>query len=143
MSSRSEQRSLSNVGWFLVRGLRGFVAKLKSAKPSQRGATGGNTPNDQGTYLDMLIDGKNITVTDPKGEDIGYVMGWTSRSIPAEFRTVLWTQVGRLELEAWTAILRDMNSALPGDLTMIFWEGLPLAVWIPAGHVTEFNFSPN
>ncbi|HVC77477.1 MAG TPA: hypothetical protein VND96_13275 [Candidatus Micrarchaeaceae archaeon] len=141
MSPRSQHRSVINVAGFLMGGLRGFVAKLK--KSSRRASTGGDAPNDQGSFLDMLIDGKNITVTDLKDEDIGYVMGWTSRKIPKEFRPVLWTHVGRLELEAWTAILRDKNRALPGDLTMIFWEGLPLAVWIPAGLVTGSNFNPN
>jgi len=39
--------------------------------------------------------------------------------------------------------LKDESRELPNDLTLIFWDGLPLAVWIPAGHLRDFNFNPN
>ncbi len=125
------------------RALNGLTTKLR--KPESSNGSGMDTElrGDEGTAPDKLIDGKNITVTGSSGEEVGYVMGWTSRKIPAEFRPILWSHAGRLELEAWRGILKDESRELPNDLTLIFWDGLPLAVWIPAGHLRDFNFNPN
>lgn len=71
------------------------------------------------------------------------MVGWTSRQIPARFRVALWEQCERWELEPWRELLKDKSRELPGDVTLIFWQGLPLALWIPACHLTKFDFNPN
>ena len=142
MRPRREQKVATHFG-YLRRRLRSLAAKLRAGKSSQAPALRGNLHGDEGMALDKLIEGESITVAGSDGCDAGYVMGWTSRKIPAQFRPILWNQAARLELETWTQILKDASRALPDELTLIFWEGLPLAVWIPPGHVTEFNFNPN
>jgi len=126
-----------------------FVSRLTSRQSATTGrsvtrsTTGSEPRGDEGTAIDKLIDGETIGVTDSSGVEVGYVMGWPSSKIPPEFRPFLWTQAARLELEAWRDIIRDERRPVPGDVTLIIWEDLPLAVWIPAGHITQFNFSPN
>ena len=127
----------------IKRSLGGVIGKRFKTE-SARTSAGENSPHgDEGTALDKLIDGESITVADFDGGEAGYVMGWTSRKIPAELRPILWTQTGRLELETWREMLKDKTRAMPDELMLIFWEGLPLAVWIPAGRITSFDFSPN
>ena len=96
------------------------------------------------TLLDRLIDGDNVTITGFKGEELGYLFGFMSRRIDNVVRMLLLTdQVPRLELEVWNAVLKDKSKELPDEVTMIYWEGLPLAVWCPAGHLKEFSFNLN
>jgi hypothetical protein len=114
-------------------------APASSGKDARAGPQAGHK-----NALDRLIDGESITVAGSKGEEVGYVIGWTSRKIPVVIRTLLLTKdVPRLELEIWRGIMQDLSREVPDDVTMIFWEGLPLAVWCPAGHLKEFSFNPN
>jgi hypothetical protein len=96
------------------------------------------------TVLDKLIDGRSVTVTGIKGEELGYLIGYTSRKLSASIRALLLTQeLPRVELEAWRDLIKDFRRDMPEEVTMIFWEDLPLAVWCPAGHLKEFSFNPN
>ncbi len=91
-----------------------------------------------------MIDGENFAVGGPAGEDLGYLVGWTSRKIPVAIRPMLLTlEVPGLELDPWVELLRDRTRDLPQEVTMIFWEGLPLAVWVPSGRLKSSSFNPN
>jgi hypothetical protein len=39
--------------------------------------------------------------------------------------------------------MSDLGREVPDEVTMIYWEDLPLAVWCPAGHLKEFSFNLN
>ena len=56
---------------------------------------------------------ESITVGGEGPLEIGYMVGWTSRQIPARFRVALWKQRERWELEPWRELLKDKSRELP------------------------------
>lgn len=58
---------------------------------------------------------------------------WANAKIPAWLRAETEATAARMELEEWRELARGERRPRPDDLLLIFWEGLPLAVWVPAG----------
>jgi hypothetical protein len=124
------------------RAVRRWIWRLGASVSARNAQVAGGEPHR--TVLDKLIDGESVTVTGIKGEEFGYLIGYTSRKLPALIRELLLTKdVPRVELEAWRDLIQDLSRDMPEEVTMIFWEDLPLAVWCPAGHRKEFSFNPN
>lgn len=93
--------------------------------------------------LDKLIDGEALAVGGRGGKDAGYLLGWTNPLIPRWVRQDVESAAGAVQLEAWQAWLRDEKRPLAESPLLIFWDDLPLAVWLPAGGYESYLQSPN
>ena len=132
------RRGLTQVGRAVRGGWTGFAAR-----PAGGVKTNGDTATRR-TVLDKLIDGESVTVTGAGEQELGYLIGFTDRKMPTLVRQLLLSKVvPQTELEAFRALTSDLSRDLPEEVTMVYWEGLPLAVWCPAGHLKEFSFNPN
>lgn len=130
----------------LTRASRALRLGRTEARAFDRGDDTGTTiePPGRRTVLDKLIDGESVTMTGGAQEELGYLIGFTDRKMPNLIRQLLLSNVvPRMELDAFWAQTADSRRDMPEEVTMVYWDGLPLAVWCPAGHLKEFSFNPN
>jgi len=60
--------------------LRRWIWRLAALVSARNAQFAGGEPHR--TVLDKLIDGESVTVTGTRGEELGYLIGYTSRSSP-------------------------------------------------------------